>query len=225
MVIAENGLGAPKVDLKTLMVENADNENSLNKVGYCKKTGYPQTNVRFALMYNDNQSPYYAAGSCQFTPSFFHKIKMRMSDPKYNIEQGFYAAMSMLDKKIEFNYIPLTRLKIGEKDLYFVGERGHPFNEVLYKGDLDSGKWVAFFVFKDEIVGFVTCGYVNLHLYMWEAMKNLIMPTAAMLRAHDVNFEHIVDGVLKNRHDIKAKRKQVLAIPSVMKAEFTREID
>jgi len=150
---------------------------------------------------------------------------MRMSDVKYNIEQGFYAAMSMLDKKIEFNYIPMTRLKVGDKDMYFVGERGSPFNEVLYKGDFESGKWVAFFVFKDEVVGFVTCGYVNLHLYIWEAMKNLMMPTAAMLRAHDNNFEHIVDGVLKMRHDVKAKRKQVLAIPSVMKAEFTREID
>lgn len=54
VVIAENGLGAPKVDLKALMLENADAENSLNKIGFCTKTGYPATNVRFSLLYNDN---------------------------------------------------------------------------------------------------------------------------------------------------------------------------
>ena len=115
--------------------------------------------------------------------------------------------MSMLDKKIEFNYIPMQRLQIGDKNIYFIGERGSPFNEVLYHGDLDGDKWVAYYVYKDEIVGFVTCGYVNLHLYLWEAMKNLIMPTAAMLRAHENNFEDIVTHVLKMKGEIKAKRK------------------
>lgn len=38
-------------------------------------------------------------------------------------------------------------------------------------------------------------------------MKNLIMPTAAMLRAHENNFEDIVAHVLKMKGDIKAKRK------------------
>jgi hypothetical protein len=44
--------------------EVADNDNSLNKIGYCKKTGYPASNVRFSLLYNDMASPFLAAGSC-----------------------------------------------------------------------------------------------------------------------------------------------------------------
>jgi len=51
------------------------------------------------------------------------------------------------------------------------------------------------------------------------------MPTAAMLRANDNSFEHIVSGVLNMRHEVKAKRKAVLKIPSIMRAEFTREIE
>jgi len=62
------------------------NDHDLNKIGIDKSTGYLATNVRFNLIYNDNQSPMYAAGSCQFTPSFFHKIRVRMEDIKYNIE-------------------------------------------------------------------------------------------------------------------------------------------
>jgi len=90
--------------------------------------------------------------------------------------------MSMLDKRIDFRYIPVANLKIGEKQVYFVGERGQPFTEVLYSGKVTDDKWVCFYVYKDEIVGFVTCGYQNLHLYLLEAMKNLVMPTATMLR-------------------------------------------
>lgn len=78
---------------------------------------------------------------------------------KYNVECGFYAAMNMLDKRCEFRYIPLTNLTIGETPIYFIGERNQPFTEVITSGDVDSGKFVAFYVYGDEIVGFVTVGY------------------------------------------------------------------
>lgn len=32
---------------------------------------------------------------------------------KYNIESGFFAAMNMMDKRVEFRYFPFTSLKIG----------------------------------------------------------------------------------------------------------------
>jgi len=95
----------------------------------------------------------------------------------------------------------------------------------MYKGDLASGKWVAFYVYHDEIVGFVTCGYQNLHLYLLEAMKNLVMPPATIFRSFDNNFENIVNAVLNIRHDVLAKRKLVLRVASVMRAEFTHETE
>lgn len=126
-------------------------------------------------------SPILAAGACTHYPSFFHKIKVRTDDVKYNIESGFYAAMNMLDKQVEFRYIPMTPLTIGDKKLFFVGEREQPITGVIYKGKVGSDKWVAFFTYGDEICGFLTCGYQNLHIYLLEAMKQLIMPSAAML--------------------------------------------
>jgi len=53
-----------------------------------------------------------------------HKVRIRTDDVKYNIESGFYAAMNMLDKRVDFKYLPLTNLTIGENHVYFVGERG-----------------------------------------------------------------------------------------------------
>jgi len=75
VVIAENGLGPPKVDINPLIENKTVGETG--RVGIDIKTGYCASNIRFSLMYNDIQSPLYAAGSCTFYPSFFHKIRMR----------------------------------------------------------------------------------------------------------------------------------------------------
>jgi len=123
-----------------------------------------------------------AAGSCTQYPSFLHKVRVRTNDTKYNIEAGFFAAMSMLDKRVEFRYLPLTPLKIGNKPIYFVGERGSPFHEIIINGSVEERKFVAYFVYGNEITGLMTCGYQNLHLYLWEAMKLLLMPPATQLR-------------------------------------------
>lgn len=113
MVIVENGLGMGKVNIRPLI--DPKDEGQINHVGLDHRTGLPASNVRFSLLYNDIHSCFYSAGSCGFYPSFFHKLRVRTQDIKYNIEAGFFAAMAMLDKRIEFRYIPLTNLKIGKK--------------------------------------------------------------------------------------------------------------
>jgi hypothetical protein len=54
-------------------------------------------------------------------------MRLRTGDIKYNIEAGFFAAMSMLDKRVEFRYMPFTSMKIGNTPVYFVGERAQGF--------------------------------------------------------------------------------------------------
>jgi len=50
---------------------------------------------------------------------------------------------------------------------------------VIIEGDVEKKKFIAYFVYGKEICGVLTVGYQNLHLYIWEAMKMLIMPAAA----------------------------------------------
>jgi hypothetical protein len=100
-------------------------------------------------------------------------VKVRPDDVRFNVESGFWAAMSMMDKRMEFKYIPMTNLTIGETPIYFIGERGQAFNEVVVSGEPEDGKFVVFYCFGDEICGFCTFGYQNLHLYLWQAMKQL----------------------------------------------------
>jgi hypothetical protein len=177
VVIVENGVGQPKQDINKL-IENKE-IGSLSRVGIDTNTKIPAANIRFSLFYNDIMSSLYAAGSCTWLPSFMHKVRIRTDDVKFNVECGFYAAMNMLDKRCEFRYIPMTNLSIGDKKIYYVGERNTPYTETIMSGDVASGKFVIFYVFGDEICSFLTVGYQNLHLYLHMAMKKLIMPTAA----------------------------------------------
>lgn len=86
----------------------------------------------------------------------------------------------------------MTSLKIGDTPIYFVGERSNVYHEIICSGDETTGKFIYFYIYGDEIVGFCTVGYQNLHLWLWEAMKRLIMPTAGMMRAHGGDFKSIV---------------------------------
>lgn len=176
-------------------------------------------------MHNDLQSPVYAVGSCSQYPSFFHKIKFRTDDVKWNIEAGFYCAMNMLDKRIEFKQIPMTNLTIGDCHIYHVGERNTPFTEIILSGDPESGKFVAFYCYGDEICSFVTVGYQNLHLYLLEAMKRLIMPTATMMQRAGGDYKSIVAAVLKMAPETEATRVFAIKTASIIIAEFTREIE
>jgi len=84
---------------------------------------------------------------------------MREDDPAYNTDAAFYAAMNMLDKRVEFRYIPHTHMKINDKPYHFVGERGQKYSEIIMEGDYDSEKFIIWYVYGEEIVGFVTVGY------------------------------------------------------------------
>lgn len=121
------------------------------------------------------------------------KIKYRTSDIKYNIEAGFAAALNMMDKRIEFKYIPMTSMNFNGTPIYYVGERNPAYHEVIINGSVEDNKFVAYFVYGQEIVGFLTVGFTNLHLYLWEAMKLLIFPSALVLNGLDVDYKNIVN--------------------------------
>ena len=79
-------------------------------------------------------------------------------------------------------------------------------------------------MYGDEVVGILTCGFRNLHLYLWEAMKLLIMPPAAELRSEHIDYKAIVREVLKQRPYIQCKRHDIVKIASVMTAERDEEL-
>ena len=148
---------------------------------------------------------------------------MRSDHQAYNMEAAFYAAMNMLDKRVEFRHIPHTHFVVNDIPFHFVGEINHKHAECLMEGDMEKGRFIMWYVYGEEIIGFCTVGYKNLHLYIWEAMKLLIMPPAAPFRSKIVDHRAIVAKVLKCRPEILAKRKATIKMPSIIRAEFARE--
>ena len=63
-----------------------------------------------------------------------------------------------------------------------MGEKEPVFNEIIINGSLEAKKFVIYYIYGNEVVAFLTCGYQNVHLYLWEAMKLLLMPPATELR-------------------------------------------
>ena len=138
----------------------------------------PTSNTRFSLIHNDVFTPILAVGSCSEFPSFIQKSRARMENVAFNIEAGFFAAMNMLDKRVEFRYIPHTYMKINDIDVHYIGEVPNKYNETIIEGDVNKNRFIVWYIYGEEIVGFCTVGYQNLHIYLWETMKLLIMPSA-----------------------------------------------
>ena len=124
-----------------------------------------------------------AAGECAEYYSFVNPQKSyRTSDSKYNIEAGFYAAMFMLDKEVNFSYMPMTWIEMPESDIYYVGEWDVIYDEIIVDGNVDEGKFVVYLCKFDEIMGFMTFGFDRLHIYLLYAMKMLMMPSAMSMQ-------------------------------------------
>lgn len=221
MVICENGIGRPRCEL--LSYVGYQDKGSEQKVSLGNEH-IPHANTRFALIHNDIHSPILAVGSAVELPSFIPpKRRIRSDHMAYNMEAAFFAAMSMLDKRVEFRYIPHNYMLINDIPFHFVGETNHKHSEIILDGDVNSGRFIMWYVYGEEIIGFCTVGYKNLHLYLWEAMKLLIMPPAMPLRTKMIDHRAIVAKVLKCRSEITAKRKATVQLPSIIRAEFTRE--
>jgi hypothetical protein len=130
----------------------------------------------------------------------------------YNMDAAFFAAMNMLDKEVEFRCIPHKYINIDDIPIHFIGDVNQIYVETIVEGDVENNKFIVWYIYGEEVIGFCTIGYNNLHLYLWEAMKLLIMPTASQIRRTQVTHHTIVAKVLKCRPEINAKRKAVTNI-------------
>lgn len=173
LVIAENGIERPNQELLQIVGYQPDGDET--KIHFTDDH-IPTANVRFNLIHNDIHSPIYAVGNCAEFPSFINKERVRSEDNAFNIEAAFFAAMSMLDKRVEFRYIPHKYMKINDIPIHYVGEEKSLYTETFIEGDVKSNRFIVWYFLGEEIVGFCTVGYQNLYIYLWEAMKLLIMP-------------------------------------------------
>lgn len=78
---------------------------------------------RFSIILHQNYKGLYACGQNAISRSFLGNKAFRTTNVGYNVESGFFAALNMLFKETKFEYIPLERLTIGGKEVYYYGEK------------------------------------------------------------------------------------------------------
>jgi len=222
MVLCGNGIGQPRKSLLSLV--GHQDQGSEAKVAVGSRPHFiPHANTRFSLVHNDVFSPIYGVGPGVELPSFIFKNRMREDNVGFNTEAGFRCAMSALERRVEYRAIPHSYMTINETPIHFVGEKDQRYSEIVVEGDMNADKFIVWYIWGEEVVGFLTVGYQNLYLYLWEAMKLLIMPTAMHLRSQVADHKGIVAQVLRCRPEINAKRKEILKLPAVKITEFERE--
>ena len=128
------------------------------------------------------QSSIFGVGPGVELPSFIGKTRMRDENVAWNVDAGFFCALCALQKRVNYRSIPHYYFSIDGKPFHFVGEMEQKYTEMIFDGDINDERFVIYYVWGEEIVGFLTVGYQNLHIYLHEAMKLLIMPPALHLR-------------------------------------------
>ena len=129
MMVVEKGLGNGMIEYRDIL--HMQDIKQYPEFDEIKRIFKPDG--RFGITHGDEDlhSTLLAAGSCCEFKSFITKGNYRTLDIKYNIESGFYAAMSMLDKQIQFHHLPMHRLTLGDKELYYIGEMNAEYDEVI----------------------------------------------------------------------------------------------
>lgn len=157
LVICANGIDMPRRDLKSMVGhQEQGSERKVQLGGYTK---IPHTNIRFSLIHNDIDSPIFAVGSACEIPSFIFKNRSRSDNVGFNMEAAYFAGLTAINKRVEFRHVPHTYLTLNENPVHFVGEPNQRYSEVVVEGDLNSDKFIVYYVWGEEIVGFLTFGY------------------------------------------------------------------
>lgn len=222
VVLMETGRTKCHVDPRQILsFKNPDLSPTINS-----DTNSIRVDKRFSVVYGKIMSSILAAGESADFWSFMGRGNYRQPGVAYNTQSGMFAALNMMDKTVEMLYVPMQRIKMPDNsNVYYIGEKGFFYDEVLIDGDVTSKKFVLYLLKGDEIMGFITFGFQNLHLYLREAMKLLILPNAQMMRLQNLNYKHIVAGVLKHRDRIYAKRHELFNIRTEIHAVKGAEVD
>ena len=85
----------------------------------------------FSVSMGKVNNPVLACGESAQVKSFVNKGFVTTNDTKFNAETGHYAACQMMDKDVEFTYMPMARLSLPGREIYYVGERNTMYDEII----------------------------------------------------------------------------------------------
>lgn len=114
-------------------------------------------------------------------------------------------------------------MTIGETEIYYIGERNVGYDDTHETKEGD--KKVIYLLKNGEVAGMITIGFTNLHIYLREAMRLLLIPNGQDLRMRDISHKDIVMMVLKHSGKIIAERHDVINQKSILYSVKSSDVD
>jgi hypothetical protein len=178
----------------------------------------------FSLQYDNLYSTLFAAGIWAMVDSEYKNISFRQPDSQYEVDSGFYAGLSMVNRRInrKSNWItlenasdvkPMTWFRILGNEFAFIGERNPIYTDVIVEGDLKSLKFVMYLFnlekqknsktkhFEDQCVGILVWNMPQIQLWLREAMNLNLIPNLSQFKGKtlvrkQLGFKNISETIM-----------------------------
>lgn len=149
----------------------------------------------------------YSAGDVCSYPSMYNSERLNVQLYANAIQQGTIAALNMLDKKVMYDYVPRFSTKLFDVKLEMVGQTSS-FDDVFITGDINKLKFEAYYLRKNEIVGFACSNSPASANIMYESFRHKITPVGNAIKNGKVNLESL--KFLLDKTKIKCARVESL---------------
>lgn len=149
-----------------------------------------------SIEYKNMYSTIFAAGTCTLMNSAYKDGSYRYFGPFIEVDSGFFAGLSMMNKRVGFKDVPMTTFTVMGNFFAYVGERDPIFTDLIVEGNLAKMQFVVYLYnlekqktktrLEDQIVGVLVCNLPKVHLLMREAMRmGNVIPSIKKFKSKD----------------------------------------
>ncbi|XP_048677589.1 apoptosis-inducing factor 3 isoform X3 [Caretta caretta] len=159
--------------------------------GFLKQSGINMDSKGFIVvnkMMQTNTPGVFAAGDAVMFPLALRNNK-KVNIPHWQMAHmhGRIAALNMLAHGMEINTVPYLWTAVFGKSIRYAGH-GEGFDDVVFQGDLDELKFVAFYTKNEEVIAVASMNYDPIVSKVAE-----VMASGRVIRKRDVDeFFHVV---------------------------------
>ena len=149
----------------------------------------------------------FAAGDIASVPYWPTGSRTRTEHWVVALEQGTNAAFNMLNKYVPYGGIPFFWTRHYNKSLQFIGSNAVGYKEVHIDGDLNSQKFLAYYINdNDQVVAVAGMDNPKAMLTLLMAMEQNMMPKGSLIKSGVSTPETITKTLKQNVGGSKCKR-------------------
>ena len=123
------------------------------------------------------------------------------------MSQGSYSALNMLGKLIPFSHVPFQQTVIYGKNLQCIGQTSQ-WDEVFIDGSTKDGKFIAYYIKDNNILGVLGQNRSGDILVLYEAMNQNKLPPANEIKDNTCSVDDIKKQLKLNKNGARCRREK-----------------